>query len=83
MTRLLLSLFVSSTALAVGLATSWQQSENHARAKSLDETVRACHLVRAGNEALAAQLMQRRFEFDRDRLDARSEQRVADRRLSE
>ena len=68
MTRLLLGLFVSSTALAVGLSVACCQSGNHACAKRLDTLLRECDLLRAGNEGLAARLMQQQFEFDRDQL---------------
>ncbi len=69
MTRVLLSLFVSLTALAVGLASSWMQSENHELGKRLDAMMREGDLERAGNEGLAAVLMRLRFGFDRDQLD--------------
>ncbi len=67
MTRLLLSLYVSPPALAVGLATTWVQSGNHARGQALDALKREGDLIRAGNEGLAAQMMQLQFEFDCDR----------------
>ena len=69
MTRMLLSLFVSSTALVVGLASSWVQSENHARAKHLDEMMRDGDLERAGNEGLYALLRKLQFDFERGHLD--------------
>jgi hypothetical protein len=59
-------LFVSSTALAVGLATTCIQSENHHRGAELDAIKREGDLMRAGNEWLMALLMQRQFEFDCD-----------------
>lgn len=69
MTRVLLSLFVSLTALAVGLASSWMQSENHELGKRLDAMMRDGDLERAGNEGLAAEVMALRFGFDLDQLD--------------
>jgi len=78
MTRLLLSLFVSSTALAVGLATTWVQSGNHAHGQALDALKREGDLIRAGNEGLAARVMQMQFEFDRDQLGVEPSQVVAE-----
>lgn len=78
MTRLLLSLFVSSTALAVGLATTWIQSSNHERGKQLDAIMRAGDLMRAGNEGLTARLMEKQFEFDRDQLGPQPELVIAE-----
>lgn len=78
MTRLLLSLFVSSTALAVGLATTWIQSGNHARGQALDAQKREGDLIRAGNEGLTARLMQKQFEFDQDGLGREAEPDLAE-----
>ncbi|MCA8981418.1 MAG: hypothetical protein H6831_10805 [Planctomycetes bacterium] len=78
MTRLLLSLFVSSTALAVGLATTWVQSGNHARGQALDSMKREGDLIRAGNEGLTARLMQEQFLFDQDDLVPEAETDLAE-----
>jgi hypothetical protein len=65
MTRALLSIALCAGCLALGLLTSFQQAENHARAARLDEVKRRCDLLEAGNEALRYRIRRRRAELDR------------------
>ena len=66
MTRPVLSFFLCSLALAMGLGTAWVQCWNHARADELDRTKRREDLLVAGNEELEAAILARLYALERE-----------------